>query len=151
MDDLFIYDQQNTGSKGLIFIGENILVYRRDDKTNLYPFHIDLPGGGAEPYETPFQTFQRELLEEFTLKVRPENITYYRKYNSVWEINKVTYFLTARLPENNFKKIVFGNEGTEFMRMSLNEYLERTDAWPLFQERAVDYKSSLGRRLKVVC
>jgi hypothetical protein len=33
------------GAKGLLYIQEKLLVYRRDNNTDIYPHYIDLPGG----------------------------------------------------------------------------------------------------------
>ena len=52
------------GAKGLIFIGDKILVYRRDKNTNKLPGYIDMIGGGREENESPFETFKREVKEE---------------------------------------------------------------------------------------
>jgi len=53
------------GAKGLVFLGNKILVYRRDNKTSNLPLCIDLPGGGRENDESPFDSFKREIKEEF--------------------------------------------------------------------------------------
>jgi 8-oxo-dGTP pyrophosphatase MutT (NUDIX family) len=65
VDDFFKRDLKADGAKGLILIGSRMLVYRRDNKTKIYPLHIDLPGGGIEEGETPFEGFKREVKEEF--------------------------------------------------------------------------------------
>jgi 8-oxo-dGTP diphosphatase len=142
MDELFIYNPLAAGTKGLVYIGEKLLVYRRDDKTILYPLHIDLPGGGPEHKETPFETFQREVAEEFSLNISPQEIVYVRCYPSSISKGKVAYFVVAKLPAHAEGQIKFGDEGKEYFVMSPEEYLAHNDAWPVFQERTVDYLKS---------
>lgn len=142
MSEIDIYDPLITGTKGLVFIGDKILVYQRDDKTDKFPLKLDLPGGGQENNETPFQTFSREVREEFGLTIGHEDIVYARKYESSLEPGKFGYFVAAKLPANAELQIVFGNEGTEFLLLNVNDYVSRKDAWPVFQKRTVDYLNS---------
>ncbi len=142
MDDFYTYDPQSAGSKGLVFIGDEVLVYRRDEKTEKFPLHLDLPGGGPEAGETPFETFRREVMEEFGLRIVMEDIIYVRRYPSRLEPGKSGYYPVAKLPRAAADKIVFGDEGVEYMLMTLEDYIARDDAWPVFQERAADYKEA---------
>lgn len=140
MSDLFAYDSKTGGSKGLVFIGDKVLVYRRDRNTKTYPGCIDLPGGGPEPDETPFENYRREVKEEFGLCVNPEHIVYYKKYPSRLDRGKFAYFPVAKLPISEEKNIKFGDEGTEYILMSLDELLELKDlAWPYMKDRVKDY------------
>jgi len=143
MDELYKYDSNSIGTKGLVFIGDNLLVYRRDANTTSYPLHLDLPGGGAEGTETPFDTFKREVFEEFGLKIEPENIVYMRRYPSVLRPGMSACFPVAKLSSEAEADIKFGHEGLGYMLMPITEYVVRTDAWPIFQERAVDYMKSI--------
>ena len=143
MDGFFIYDPLTAGSKGLVFIGNKVLVYRRDNNTKLYPLYIDLPGGGLEPNETPFETFEREVYEEFGLKIHKEDITYVKKYPGVTDTSKYAYFPVAKLPEEAEKKIKFGNEGLEYMVLELDDYFGREDLCPILRERSLEYVKSL--------
>lgn len=135
----FKIDELSLGTKGLVFVGEKIIIYRRDDKTNLFPLHLDVPGGGKDSDETPYQTFKREVFEEFGLKLKIKDIVYYRRYPSVIEKGKFGWYAVAKLDESQSKKIVFGDEGTDFMLMTVEEFLDKKDAWPVQQERARDY------------
>lgn len=144
MNDFFIYDPLIAGSKGLVFIGDQVLIYRRDNNTTNHPSELDLPGGGPELNETPFETFKREVAEEFGLNIIKENIVYVRKYASTIEKGKFAYFPVAKLPAKFEAEIKFGSEGSEFLLLSLEDYIARDDAWEVFQERAVDYQNSLS-------
>jgi len=139
MNGLFDYDPKTDGSKGLVFIGNKILVYRRDHNTQLFPGYLDLPGGGPEADETPFENFKREVKEEFNLEIEPEDIVYFRKYQSSLHKDKSTYFPVAKLPFKAVRNIIFGNEGSEHLLMTSKEFLIRTDAWPEMQRRTKIY------------
>ena len=142
MDGFFQYDPLASGSKGLIFLGNDVLVYRRDNKTTTFPLQLDLPGGGTEGQETPFETFRREVMEEFGLTINPEDIVYVRRYPSTLEKGRFAYYPVARLPASDAQKIRFGHEGTGYVLMSLDSFIARKDAWPILQKRAKDYKQS---------
>lgn len=134
-------DPNTAGSKGLIFIGDSVVVYRRDDNTDDHPHQLDLPGGGPEQGETPFQTFQREAMEEFNLGLSEDDIIYVRQYPSVVRPGKFAYFPVAKLPESAMERIRLGDEGSEYLILSFEEYLSRTDAWDIFQDRSKDYRA----------
>ena len=142
MDEFFTFDPLTAGSKGLVFIGDNVLIYRRDDKTTNHPNELDLPGGGPEENETPFETFKREVKEEFSINLTQKDIEYVRKYPSTLEQGKFAYFPVAKIPAEMASRIKLGDEGLEFLLMSLSDYIARDDAWSLFQERAADYAKS---------
>ena len=142
MDELFMYDPLTTGTKGLLFIGEKIVIYRRDTKTELFPLLLDLPGGGLEGKEAPFETFKREVKEEFDLDITPEDIVYTRNYPSSLTKGRTARFVVAKLPQKAEQLIHFGDEGIEYFLMTPDEYLNRTDAWVVMQERTADYLRS---------
>lgn len=144
MKEIFQTDENFAGTKGLVFVGDQILVYRRDQNTPRYPGYLDVPGGGKEPDETPFDTFRREVFEEFGLTVHPENVVYSRKYQSHLKDNEFGWYVVANLPAEEKGNIVFGNEGTEWALMGLVDYIERKDAWPVYQQRAKDYRDSIS-------
>ncbi len=138
-DGLLTYHPLNAGSKGLLFVGDKIVVYRRDSKAPIHPLEIDLPGGGPEAHETPFETFKREVKEEFNLDISLQHITYASRYPSMLKPGTFGWFMAAHLPASAAHDIRFGDEGIEYMLLSVDDYLSRTDAWPVFQERTRDY------------
>jgi 8-oxo-dGTP diphosphatase len=75
-------NQEFLGTKGLVFIGDQVLVYRRDAKAPRYPLAIDVPGGGREGRESPAETFMREIKEEFGLGIAVDDISYSRRYRA---------------------------------------------------------------------
>jgi len=143
MDQLFAYDPNASGTKGLVFIGDKVLVYRRDENTSDFPLCLDLPGGGIEDKESPYEAFERELKEEFDLNLKPEDVSYCRAYSAVVDNNKTGYFVVAKLPMSAEQQIKFGNEGLEYMLMTIEEYLSSKEAIPAFQKRIKDYLRNL--------
>jgi 8-oxo-dGTP diphosphatase len=142
-DAFFEPDELVAGTKGLVFVGDKVVVYRRDAKAPKFPLCIDLPGGKAEPGETPFETFQRETKEEFGLDITKDDVVYARRYESTIDRGKFGWYTVARLPAEAEKRIVFGDEGLEYYVMSPEEYLRRDDAWTTYQDRARDYLKTL--------
>lgn len=143
MNDIDTFDPVNDGSKGLVFVGDKIIVYRRDHNTAVHPGEIDLPGGGREGQETPFETFQREVQEEFALAIARQDVVYGKGYVSKLDPSKHGYFIVVKLPASMESQIVLGDEGLECQLMTVEEYLARQDAWTVFQERTRDYLNAM--------
>lgn len=145
--DTFNKNADFSGSKGLLYIGEKLLVYRRDGKTDKFPFYIDLPGGGRAGDESPFETFRREVSEEFGLIIERRQVVYARKYPSIDKKHGFGYFVVAKLPAAEENNIHFGTEGDDYFLMAPTEYLLRTDAWPVYQQRTADYFAAIDNTL----
>lgn len=140
MIDQKIFEQRNFhGTKGIVFIGEKMLVYRRDDKTNDFPLHIDLPGGGKENNETPFESFKREVKEEFGIEIKRGDVVYAKQYISVMDITKESYFIVTKPRDVKESEIVLGNEGLEFFLLKPEEYLKLSDGIGRHQAKVADY------------
>ncbi len=123
------------GSKGLVMFGDKMLVYRRDGNTQSSPFCLDLPGGGREGAETPFDTFKRELKEEFDLDIQKEQVHSSYQFPSILFPGELSFFFVTKPMNYDIKDINFGSEGLEWMLMTPQEFLERTDAIPRQQDR----------------
>jgi len=144
LDLLFCADQIQTGTKGLIVFGsqprdpldEITLIYRRDGNGH-FPHRLDVPGGGADPGESPYDTFRRESMEEFGLEVSPGHVSYSRAYDT--ENGKRTYFVVARLAIQFAEKIRLGDEGECYFLMRLGDYLRQQDVIPVMNERIYHY------------
>src|SRR5688572_25802696 len=134
MNDFFKGDDNFVGTKGLVFIGDDILIYRRDAKAPIYPFYLDVPGGAAELGEAPFDTFKREIKEEFGLEITAKQVVYNRRYQSSVNENEFGWYAVAKLPKDASSLIKFGDEGLEYLLMPLDEFLQRTDVWPAYQK-----------------
>ncbi len=127
------------GAKGLVYIGDKFITYRRDGNTSIFPFYIDLPGGGREVGESPFQTFQRETMEEFGITVEEKDIIFSETHFDPQRPEQNSYFMVTRPLAISESDIVFGNEGLEYSLMSAEEFLGRTDVVSLWQELVKRY------------
>ncbi|MFA5163083.1 MAG: NUDIX domain-containing protein [Patescibacteria group bacterium] len=129
------------GAKGIVFLGDKMLVYRRDDKTSDSPLCLDLPGGGHEVSESPFATFQREVKEEFGLDIEGEEIEFSCTIPSVMTPEKKSFFIVAKVKNSGPEDIVFGNEGVEWFLMTPEEFIAHPDGIKRQQERVGQYLS----------
>ncbi len=132
------------GVKGLVFIGDKIVVFRRDTKTTNFPLQVDLPGGGRENNESPFQTFRREVMEEFGISVEKEDVLSSKKYQSVLDPNKEAYFIITKPLDITETDIVFGDEGLEYFLISPQDFVNLKDGVKRQQDKVADYLSSMN-------
>jgi 8-oxo-dGTP diphosphatase len=143
--DTFNKQANFQGVKGLVFIGDKIVVYRRDDKTPNFPLRIDLPGGGIEEGESPFETFQREVKEEFGLDIKENDVQFSTKRPSFSHPGKESYFIVVVSPSMKEEDIVFGDEGLEFFLMDPKDFINLSDGIPRLQEWVAEYLDFLKR------
>lgn len=141
-EGFFRFQKCLNGTKGLIIIGDKLLVYRRDGNTDNHPYEIDIPGGGADGDESGFDTFARESREEFGLTVTKGDIVYAKKFQHNTVKGEHGYFCVARFDESKSSEIVFGDEGLEYYLMEKEVYLKHPEAWAMFQQRAQEYFNS---------
>jgi len=135
-------DDKLFGTKALVFIDTKILVYRRDGNTDFLPHTLDLPGGRAEANESAFETLAREIKEEFGLLVTKEGIVYAKRYESEMSPVKYAWFVALQLPEADGERIRFGDEGEEWLFMTVEEFLASNESWTLLQERTRTFLDS---------
>lgn len=128
-----------SGAKGLIFLNDKIIAYRRDNKTSNSPGLIDLPGGGREEDESPFDTLKREVMEEFGIKIVKEEIISSFRQDSFVNPGTKSFFFVVKTSGLEAKDIVFGNEGTEWMLMATDEFIHRSDGIERQQKRVERY------------
>ncbi|HET9850018.1 MAG TPA: NUDIX domain-containing protein [Candidatus Saccharimonadales bacterium] len=129
------------GAKGPVFIGQKLVVFERDNKTDYLPGYIDFPGGGKEAGETVFETFQREIKEEFGLDISKDQVDFVKEYPSTRFIGEKAFFVVAKLPEEAAEKIKFGPEGTGYRIISVEEFMSSNKAVPFMLPRMKDYLS----------
>lgn len=127
------------GSKGLVFLDDLMLVYRRDYNTTNLPGYLDLPGGGREGDESPFEAFRREVKEEFGILIQKDEIDFSCTIPSVMEPGKKSYFLVAKTKRFTSKDVIFGDEGSEWMLMTAEEFIGRSDGIDRQQKRVAKY------------
>lgn len=129
-----------TGCKIALICGDKILTILRDDKPTIpYPNMWDLPGGGREGNETPFECVAREVYEELNIQLSKEEIIWSWIYPSMLDENKNSVFLVGQLTQEQFDSIVFGDEGQAYKLMSIEEFLNSKQAVPQLQGRLRDY------------
>ncbi|QQR51941.1 NUDIX domain-containing protein [bacterium] len=135
----FTNDHSFSGAKGLVMIGDKTIVYRRSADAPVAQNLLDLPGGGRNDDESPFETYAREVKEEFGLTIKPEDIVYSRRYQGQQNPSFFGYHIVAQLPASAAERIKFGNEGVSYELMTVSQYLARTDAWTDYQIRTRKY------------
>lgn len=125
------------GAKLALFIGDRLLVLRRDDKPGLpWPDYLDLPGGGKDAGESPEACVLRETREEVGLQVRHEQLVWKQFYP---DDPTPAWFFAAHLPASAEANIVFGDEGQGWMLMLPEDFVAHDEAVPHFRLRVRDY------------
>ena len=129
-----------TGCKITLICEGQILTILRDDKETIpYPNMWDLPGGGREGNETPFECVAREVYEELNIQLSKDDVIWSRLYPSMLDENKKSVFLVGKLTQEQFESIIFGDEGQGYKLVSFEEFLTSDRVVPQLQERVRDY------------
>ena len=129
-----------TGCKIALFCGDKLLTILRDDKDNIpWPNMWELPGGGREGDETPFECVAREVFEELGIRLTEDNLLGSKVYPSMLFERKQSVFMVSQLSQEQFDSIVFGDEGQGYKLMSIDEFLGSDKVVPQLQERLKDY------------
>lgn len=137
-----LLDQQLdfTGCKIALICGDRILTILRDDKENIpCPNMWDLPGGGREGTESPFECAAREVYEELGIHLDEDCLLWSKIYPSVIFKDKQSVFMVGQLRQEQFDNITFGNEGQAYKLMLIEEFLKSKQAVPQLQGRLRDY------------
>ena len=128
------------GCKIALFCGDRILTILRDDKTTIpWPNMWELPGGGREGDESPFECAAREVYEELGIKLTEDCLLWSKVYPSMLFEGKKSVFLVGKLTKEQFDKIVFGDEGQGYKLMGIDEFLGSDRVVPQLQDRVRDY------------
>ncbi|WP_147127176.1 NUDIX hydrolase [Shimia ponticola] len=126
------------GAKVALFVGDDLVVYLRDDKPGIpWPGWWDFPGGGREGEETPQETVIRETWEEFALTLQPSDLVYAKPYDPAPD--KRVWFFAARLPRDRAREIRFGDEGQQWALWSQQRFLGDPRAVPVLKDRLIHY------------
>ena len=137
-----LLDQQldYTGCKIALICDGRILTILRDDKPTIpWPNLWELPGGGREGDESPFECAAREVYEELTIQLSKDDIIWSWIYPSMLDENKNSVFLVGKLTQEQFNSIVLGDEGQGYKLVRLEEFLASDRVVPQLQERVRDY------------
>lgn len=121
------------GAKLVLTCGDQLLVLRRDDIPTIpWPGCWDLPGGGAEPGETPVECALRELREETGLVLDPARLTGgprplpHRPGRTGW-------YYRAEITPAEAASVRLGDEGSELRLMRVAEFITHPLAVPHFR------------------
>ena len=129
-----------TGCKiALICDGRILTILRDDNPTIPWPNLWELPGGGREGDESPFECVSREVYEELSIQLLKDDIVWSWIYPSMLDENKNSVFLVGKLTQEQFDSIVFGDEGQGYKLVRLEEFLASDRVVPQLQERVRDY------------
>ena len=129
-----------TGCKIALICDGRILTILRDDKPTIpWPNLWELPGGGREGDESPFECVAREVYEELSIQLSKDDIIWSWIYPSMLDENKKSVFLVGKLTQEQFDSITFGDEGQAYKLMNIEEFLTLDQVVPQLQERVRDY------------
>lgn len=131
------------GIKGMVFFDDKIVVVRRDNNTKIFPLCIDLPGGGREKGESPFDTFKRELKEELNIDINKKDIISCYLYEDETYKEHLAYFVVTKKIDIKKEDVVLGNEGLEFKFISPEEFIGLGDGVVHLQAEVKKYLKSL--------
>lgn len=129
-----------TGCKIALFCGDRLLTILRDDKASIpWPNMWELPGGGREGDESPFECAEREVFEELGIHLTEYCLLWSKVYPSMLCADKQSVFLVGKLTQEQFDQIVFGDEGQTYKLMNVEEFLSSSQVVPQLQDRVRDY------------
>jgi 8-oxo-dGTP diphosphatase len=116
------------GAKLILFIGDRIVVLRRDNTPDIpWLGRLDLPGGGREGDETAEACVLRETCEEIGLSLGEEALVWRRQLNR-------GVFFAAHLREDWEARIVLGSEGQGWALMHPDAYIAHPESIPHFAD-----------------
>ena len=128
------------GCKIALICGDKVLTILRDDKDDIpCPNMWELPGGGREGNESPFECVEREVFEELGIHLTEDCLLWSKVYPSMLFADKQSVFLVGKLAQDQFDSIVFGDEGQGYQLMNVEEFLSSSQVVPQLQERLKDY------------
>ena len=129
-----------TGCKIALFCGASLLTILRDDKASIpWPNMWELPGGGREEDESPFECVAREVYEELGIHLTEDCLLWSKVYPSMLYEGRYSVFMVGQLRQEQFDNITFGDEGQGHQLMNVEEFLSSSQVVPHLQERLKDY------------
>ena len=128
------------GCKIALICGDKVLTILRDDKDDIpCPNMWELPGGGREGDESPFECAAREVYEELGIHLDEDCLLWSKIYPSVIFKDKQSVFMVGQLRQEQFDNIIFGDEGQAYKLMPIKEFLASSQVVPQLQNRLRDY------------
>ena len=99
----------------------------------------ELPGGGREGDESPFECAAREVYEELGIYLTEDCLLWSKVYPSMLYEGRQSVFMVGQLSQDQFDSIVFGDEGQAYKLMNIEEFLTSSKVVPQLQGRLRDY------------
>ena len=138
--DLLHKQMEFSGCKIALISDDKLLTILRDDKASIpYPNMWELPGGGCEGEETPFECVQREVFEELGLKLEEADILWAKEYQGMLDPDKISIFMVGTITQEECTSIAFGDEGQAYQMMDVSQFLADDKVIPQLQDRLRDY------------
>ena len=138
--DLLHKQMEFSGCKIALLCDDRLLTILRDDKASIpYPNMWELPGGGREGEETPFECVQREVFEELGLKLEEADIVWAKAYPGMLDPDKTSIFMVGIITQEDFASIAFGDEGQAYQLMDVSQFLSDNKVILQLQDRLRDY------------
>ena len=138
--DLLHKQMEFSGCKIALICDDRLLTILRDDKASIpYPNMWELPGGGREGEETPFECVQREVFEELSLKLEEADIVWAKEYQGMLDPDKTSIFMVGIITQEDFASIAFGDEGQAYQLMDVSQFLSDNKVILQLQDRLRDY------------
>ena len=138
--DLLHKQLEFSGCKIALLCEDRLLTILRDDISTIpWPNMLELPGGGREGEETPFECVQREVFEELSLKLEETDIVWAKEYQGMLNPDKTSIFMVGTITQEEFASIVFGDEGQAYQMMDVSQFLADDKVIPQLQDRLSDY------------
>ena len=138
--DLLHKQMEFSGCKIALLRDDKLLTILRDDKVSIpYPNMWELPGGGREGEETPFECVQREVFEELGLKLEEADILWVKDYQGMLDPGTTSIFMVGTISQEECASIVFGYEGQAYQMMNVSQFLSDEKVIPQLQSRLRDY------------
>ena len=129
-----------TGCKiALICDGLILTILRDDNPTIPWPNLWELPGGGREGDESPFECVAREVYEELGIHLTEDCLLWSKVYPSMLYEGRQSVFMVGQLSQKQFDSITFGDEGQAYKLMNIEEFLTSSQVVPQLQGRLRDY------------
>ena len=135
----------HNGAKVALFLGDQLVSILRDDFPHIpYPNQWDLPGGGREGDESPFETLAREVHEELGLIVPPEAVLWENPFMSLTQPEKWNAFFVAQMPASTVDNIVFGDEGQRWALVDMDAFIALPNRVPSYEVRLAKWVAETG-------
>lgn len=128
-----------TGCKLAYILNGKLLVYKRDDRSDIpFPNQWDFPGGGRERHESPEACVLRELMEEFSIALPESRLIYKNKAPDHKNIGD-SFFFVVDGKQSEIDSISFSDEGQYWELMTIEQYMSHPEGIAFLKSRLSVY------------